>query len=63
MPIHSESFYLYEQDKNEQSIEKEQSYVIGGTLDSYELKKCRTFTHKKRLPCDGKKREKRRHMD
>lgn len=58
-----ESFYLYQQDKNEWNVEKEPSYVTGATLNSYELKKCGTFAHKKRLPCDGKKYRKRRHVD
>lgn len=33
-----ESFYLYQQDKNEWNVEKEPSYVTGATLNSYELK-------------------------
>lgn len=50
-----------DQDKNEQIIEREQSYVTGGTLNSHELKKFGTFPNKKRLLCDGNIYRKRRH--
>lgn len=32
-----ESFYLYQQDKNERNVEKEPSYVTGATLNSWDI--------------------------